>query len=323
MNARSNRISSRTTPRRIRLAVTRASALVVCGAALAAHAYAASHEHNVNLSRTGDDLTSCDQVRSRFGDGDSPMAKAQQTFTLPRASTPVLQVHLEESGGIAVSGWDRDDYQVIACKMAAASTDVQARERLKQIDVGFDGGRLALSGPADDWMVYFLVRVPKNAVLDLATTNAPLDLRDIQGTITAHAENGPIALAGCRGDIQVDAENGPVSIRAGGGKQRLAVKNGPLEVRLEGKRWDGDSFVASAKNGPVRIDIPDGYESGVRLDVSQHSPLLCRSCEGNLGTTADGMRTLEFGKSAPVVRISAQNGPVDVKGGQVRTTRSI
>jgi DUF4097 and DUF4098 domain-containing protein YvlB len=42
-----------------------------------------------------------------------------------------------------------------------------------------------------------------------------------------------------------------------------------------------------------------------------------------MGTTEDGMRTFEFGKSAPLVRISAQNGPVNVKGGQVRTTRSI
>jgi hypothetical protein len=42
-------------------------------------------------------------------------------------------------------------------------------------------------------------------------------------------------------------------------------------------------------------------------------------------TTADGARTLQFGKSAPVVRISAQNGPVDIKGGrlQVKTSRSI
>jgi hypothetical protein len=305
----------------------RAAALVLCGASLATAAHASSHEHNVSVSRSEGNLTSCDQVRARFGDGDDPMpmAKAEQTFTLPRASTPALQMHLEASGGIAVSGWDRDDYQVLACKMAAASTDAEAHERLKQIDLSFDGGTLAMSGPKDDWMVYFLVKAPKNAVLDLEAKNSPLDLRDVEGKITARSENGPIALAGCRGDIQVDAENGPVSSRAGGGKQRLAVKNGPLEVRLEGKRWEGESLDASARNGPVRVDIPDGYESGVRLDVSQNSPLLCRSCEGDMKTTADGARTLQFGKSAPVVRISAQNGPVDIKGGQlqVKTSRSI
>ena len=301
------------------------AALLLCGTAMATGARASSHQHTLNLSRTGGDLTTCDQVRARFGDGDDPlpMAKAEQTFTLPRASTPVLQMHLEESGGMAVSGWDRDDYQVLACKMAAAPTDAEAAERLQQIHVGLDAGRLSLSGPEDDWLVYFFVRAPKNAVLDLAVKNSPLDLRDIQGRITARTQNGPIALAGCRGDIQVDAENGPVSSKAGGGKQRLAVTNGPLDVRLEGKRWDGDSFEASAKNGPVRLDIPEGYESGVRLDVSKNSPLLCHSCDGDMGTTADGMRTLEFGKSTPVVRISAQNGPVDIKGGQMRTSRSI
>jgi hypothetical protein len=301
--------------------------ILLCGAALAAPALASSHEHNVSLSRSDGQLSSCDQIRATFGDGDAPMpmAKAEQTFTLPRASTPALQMHLDESGGIAVSGWDKEDYQVIACKMAAASTHDEANEHLKQIDVSFDGGTLALSGPKDDWTVYFLVKAPKNAVLDLEAKNSPIDLRDVQGKITAHSENGPIALAGCRGDIQVDAENGPVTMKAGGGKQRLAVKNGPLEVKLEGKRWDGDSLEANARNGPVRVDIPDGYESGVRLDVSQNSPLLCRSCEGDMRTTADGARTLEFGKSPAQVRISAQNGPVDVKGGQfqVKTSRSI
>lgn len=308
-----------------RLTPLGAAALVVCAAALATPAYASSHEHTLNLSRSGDDLTSCDQVQARFGDGDDPlpMARSEQTFTIPRASTAALTMHLDTSGGIAVSGWDRDDYQVTACKIASGATHEEAADRLKQIDVGFDGGHLSLSGPSDDTLVYFLVRAPKNAVLDLAAKNSPLDLRDIQGTITARAENGPIALAGCRGNIQVDAENGPVSSKAGGGRQRLSVKNGPLEVRLEGKRWEGDGFEASARNGPVRVDIPDGYESGVRLDVSKNSPLLCSSCEGNMGTTEDGMRTFEFGKSAPLVRISAQNGPVNVKGGQVRTTRSI
>jgi hypothetical protein len=310
---------------RIPRAAAIAAAVALSVPVSAACAFASSHEHSLNVTRADGDLTSCDQVHARFGDGDDPMpmAKAEQTFTLPRASTPVLQMHLDDSGGIAVSGWEKDDYQVIACKMAAASTDAQASERLKEIDVAFDGGRLSLSGPGEDWLVYFLVKAPKKAVLDLAAKNSPIGLRDIEGKITASTENGPIALVSCRGDIQVDAENGPVSIKAGGGRQRLAVKNGPLDVRLEGKRWEGDSLEASARNGPVHVDIPDGYESGVRLDVSKNSPLRCRSCEGDAGTTAGSVRTLEFGRSAPVVRISAQNGPVDVKGGQVRTTGSI
>ncbi|HEV8120693.1 MAG TPA: hypothetical protein VGQ67_06840, partial [Candidatus Polarisedimenticolia bacterium] len=123
-----------------RLTPLGAAALVVCAAALATPAYASSHEHTLNLSRSGDDLTSCDQVQARFGDGDDPlpMARSEQTFTIPRASTAALTMHLDTSGGIAVSGWDRDDYQVTACKIASGATHEEAADRLKQIDVGFD-----------------------------------------------------------------------------------------------------------------------------------------------------------------------------------------
>ena len=300
-------------------AVARAAVVALAGAlVLASAAWATSH--SVNISTHDDQaIASCDQIVPTFGDHGHPlpMARDQRQFTLPRSATPVLEMHLSVSGGMALTGWDGKDYAVTACLAAGGRSDARASEVLHQIDVGFDGGRLSVNGPEDaDWMVYVIVRVPKDAVLDLSSANAPIDLRDIGGRIKARVDNGPIALDRCRGEIDVEAQNGPVSVHSGGGRQRLEVTNGPLEIELDGGSWDGEGIDAHAENGPLSLKIPSGYGSGVSVALSEHSPLECAAgCGEAAGVAPDGTRRLHFGPAHPVIRVSAENGPVEIDSG--------
>jgi hypothetical protein len=282
---------------------------------------AAAGTHNFSISQPDDAaVQSCDQMRVSFGDSRHPlpMARAEQEFTLAQGATPQLVIHLEESGGMSFTGWDRNEYGITACLAAGARNESRATEVLHQIGIALDEGRVSVRGPdQEDWMVYFIVRVPNDAVLDLASINSPIELRDVSGRIKARVENGPISLADCRGEVDVQAENGPVSVQSGGGRQRLRVHNGPLEIALEGQRWDGEGIDAHAENGPVSLKFPDDYQSGVRLEMSGNSPLQCRSagCYDRIGDEGDGPRRIDFGSSRPVIRVSAQNGPVDIESG--------
>lgn len=296
------------------------AAVVALAGALALASMARATTHGVSLStKGGRTLESCDQVRPEFKEHDRtlPTVREEKRFTLPRGSTPLLEMHLEAQGGIAVAGHDGPDYAVTACLAAAGADDARAADVMRRVDVGFDHGRLALHGPEDEnWMVYFIVRVPKDAALDLRSANAPIDLRDVGGRIKVRVQNGPIALDDCRGDIDVEAENGPVSTRAGGGHQHLYVTNGPLDIALDGGRWDGAGIDAHAENGPLRLSIPKDYSSGVSVAVSDHSPLQCSAGCGDAGQTApDGTRRLHFGPAQPVIRVSAENGPVKIDAG--------
>jgi len=279
-------------------------------------------DYSLSINMKDDEaVVSCDQLRVSFGDhGDPlPMARAEQEFTLAQGATRELSIHLEESGGMSLIGWDKPEYGLTACLAAGARSEKHASDVLHQIGIALDEGRVSVSGPAEGrWMVYFIVRVPNDAVLDLASTNSPIDLRRVVGRIKARVENGPISLADCRGDIDVLAENGPVSVQAGAGRQRLRVLNGPLEIDLEGRRWDGEGIDAHAQNGPVSLRFPDDYQSGVRLEMSKHSPLHCprsAGCQFRDEDEASGLRRLDFGSSRPVIRVSAQNGPVDIRSG--------
>ena len=84
---------------------------------------------------------------------------------------------------------------------------------------------------------------------------------------------------------------------------------------------------AHAQNGPVSLKFPDDYKSGVRLEMSKHSPLHCprsAGCQFRDEDEASGLRRLDFGSSRPVIRVSAQNGPVEIQSGApVRRSASI
>jgi hypothetical protein len=295
--------------------------LVLIASVAAAPGTARATSSNVTIDVHDDGpIVDCSQLDVRFGSGRSPLptARAEKRFTLAKSATPLLELHLTEQGGMSIIGGDGNDYAVTACLVAGARDDGAAGAVLENVTLDLDGGRLAVQGPDDgDWIVYLIVRAPKGAALDLLAVNAPIDLRDFSGRIKARTENGPISLARCSGSIDVEARNGPVSVQAGGGRQRLQVSNGPLAIALEGRRWAGEGIDARAENGPVSLTFPEDYESGVRVTMSALSPLVCTSggCEEVAHRLPGGGRSLDFGASQPIIRVSAENGPVQIDNG--------
>ena len=302
------------------------TAILMLAGGLAAPGVVAS-DRNVSISIDDEEkiVERCDQIRVQFGRTGRPPARSERSFRFDRSEVPKLVMHLEESGGMTLTGWDRADYSVTACLAAGGKDDARAARDLERIQVGFDHGHLSMSGPEDGaWLVYFIVRVPDGADLDLASQNEPIGLRDVTGHIRARTQNGPVSLESCSGDIEVAAQNGPVSVRAGGGRQRLSVQNGPLAVTLEGSRWEGEGIDADVENGPVSVTIPRRYQSGVSLEMSAYAPLSCQAgCEVEDGGPG-ALRRVQFGGSKPVIRISSGNGPVAIDSGTpARRTRSI
>jgi DUF4097 and DUF4098 domain-containing protein YvlB len=99
-----------------------------------------------------------------------------------------------------------------------------------------------------------------------------------------------------RGDVDIDTQNGPIS------------------VKLSGNRWDG-KLEAHARNGPLSLSLPEGYASAVTVESSGRSPFQCRAkaCGEARKNWDEDSRRIEFGSSAPVVRLSTVNGPVSIR----------
>jgi hypothetical protein len=275
---------------------------------------------NYSLSVDSNNAERCSDLRVSSKNGE--VAQVAESVTLGPRDLSALEI--EDNGGhsvVQVRGWDRADYQVETCKIAVSDTLGSAESLVRGINVSRSAGRLTTFGPNTNngqWQVYFLIRVPRNASLDLATKNGPISVEGVAGITKVRAVNGPLALKNCGGQIDAQTTNGPISFSGGGGDVRLVAQNGPVSVELSGDAWNGSQLDAKTVNGPVSISIPENYRSGVRLQTSGHGPLSCNiaACRAALTdlTSFSSSRTIQLNGSADTVRVSTSNGPVSVNG---------
>jgi DUF4097 and DUF4098 domain-containing protein YvlB len=277
-------------------------------------ARASRHHHSVNISGGHrHPAANCSDLRIRFDDRDAVVRSEERTLT--KAEAAVLQVHSYTNGGVQVVGWDKETYSVTACKATAASGD--AERILSQITMSIEGGKVSTKGPADDdeWTVYLLVRSPKSATIDVETANGPLSFYDVDGKLTARAKNGPISLKNFSGDAEITAVNGPISLDGSKGNVRIHTENGPISVELAGNTWSGAGLTADAKNGPLTLMVPSGYQSSFVVESTNYAPVSCKAsiCDNSRKTWDDNHRRIEYGSAPAMIRLSTVNGPVSVQ----------
>jgi len=267
---------------------------------------------NLNVTTHGE-ISSCDSLDIYSDDGK--VARSEEALTAPN-SPAGLHLKAGERGGVVVRGSDRADYAIKICKAATGQDQAGAEALLRQISVSLQGDELVAQGPRDDdWLVYLIVDAPKNGNLRAETTNGPLGFHDFQGKATVQTKNGPISFKNCNGEISAEVQNGPISVKGGGGTLHLKAQNGPLSVELSGNSWSGAGLSASTVNGPLSLKLPEGYQSGVRVEMSGHSPVRCKAklCEqANRNWGDEDQKSIQFNGSNPVVKMSTVNGPVSI-----------
>ena len=273
------------------------------------------HHHSFSISSGHrQPATDCSDLRIRLDDQDAVVRSEERTLTKSEAA--VLQVHPHSNGGVQVVGWDKETYSVTACKAAADSGEA-AERILSQITMTIENGRVSTKGPGDEeaWTVYLLIRAPKSASIDMETMNGPISLYDVDGKLTARAHNGPISLKSFSGDAEITAVNGPISLEGSRGSMRIHTENGPISVALEGKTWSGTGLTADAKNGPLTLMVPSGYQSSFVVESTNYAPVSCKAsiCDNARRTWDDEHRRIEYGSAPATIRLSTVNGPVSVQ----------
>ena len=271
-----------------------------------------SWEGSRSSTTVRNEVTDCDDYDIRFG-YERPL-RGEEDRMIPVSAGP-LSVEAAQNGGIGVSGWERNEYAIKLCSAAISSRGQSAEQRLRQIRLEISGGQLKVLGPDDgDWIAHLIIRAPAGAALEFTSTNGPIDIRHFNGKFQANSTNGPIAVSDFTGDGRAETQNGPISFRGSRGNLRLRAQNGPISVELTGSRWEGGEFDASTQNGPVSLSLPANYQSTVRVDASEHSPVTCRAsqCRQSARTWETPSR-IEFGSGSPVVRLSTLNGPVSIE----------
>ena len=266
-----------------------------------------------NYSSAGsDDAQSCEQMHTDFG--WRPTARAEQTLSFTASEAPKLSFQENRNSGIRVTGWNKNEYAVLACKTATGTNQEEAKSILSQIQIQHSGGNLSITGPSTEgerqWSVMLLVKAPSNSGLDLSVHNGPLSVSSMAGGGSLHAQNGPISLKDSSGDFTVETRNGPISYSGRGGNVKLNAQNGPIEVDVAGEQWTGE-LNGQAVNGPIELLLPTKFNSGVEVE-NYHAPMSCNAdlCRGNV--RMDGHR-MTLGGSNAVIHLSTEHGPITVQ----------
>ena len=211
------------------------------------------------------------------------------------APAGALRVAPGTNGGVAIEGWTGNRVEIHARIEARAGSDAEARALAETVRVSTTSG-ISATGPENDrdsnWNINFLVYVPLNSDLDIATENGPLSVRSVSGRMTLETLNGPLALSQIGGNVHARAENGPISIR------------------LEGDSWQGEGLDAETINGPVTLSVPDGYNAQLETGTD-NGPF---ASEIPLTVTVMGRMRGPFnttlGRGGAPIRVVTTNGPV-------------
>jgi DUF4097 and DUF4098 domain-containing protein YvlB len=255
---------------------------------------------------------SCADLKVRSSNGET--AQVNESFTLSKAEAPILELNASERGHIRVRGWDRADYSVETCKIAAAETRGAAEQTAKGISVGHTAERISYSGPAagsEEWMAVFFVHAPRDASVDLEVKNGLIEVRGVNGTVKVRATNGPVAVADCGGNVEAHTTNGPIAFSGDRGEVHLTAQNGPIAVKFTTESWNGAQLEARTINGPLAVSLPENFRSGMRLETSGHAPIACSAAPCR-GAWRDE-RTMQINGNNGSIRLSTENGPVAIR----------
>lgn len=242
-----------------------------------------------------------DPCRDHFGDDDR--TSVCHMVELSTRATGSLRIDPGTNGGAEVESYDGTEVQVKAYVASWAGSDDDARSLNTQIQVTLQNGVLQADGPStrhsDGWSVIFVVRVPQHQDLDIETTNGPISVDGVTGTLRLETVNGPVTLDGVGGDVHA------------------RLQNGPLTVGLTGTEWSGTGLDASTVNGPLTISVPEGYnaqlESGTTNGpMNAEIPMTVQTMGGHrrqsLSTT--------FGRGGAMLRAVTTNGPLTIRRGR-------
>jgi hypothetical protein len=262
----------------------------------------AQRDRSSRTSRRSDDSRSwLDRCRDNGNDDDDARFCEERTLGWRAQGGLALTVDASPNGGVSVTGWDRDSVAVVVRIQTHGEDDAEARDIARQVRVTNDNGTLRADGPGmrrhQSWSVSFEIMAPRRVDLSLDTQNGPLEVENVMGRLRLSAQNGPLSLQRVAGDVQARAQNGP------------------LHVALTGTRWEGAGLDAETQNGPLVLEVPDGYNAELEtgtingpMDIG--FPIMV---QGRIGMGGRRRITTTLGTGGATIRAVTTNGPAVIR----------
>ena len=200
---------------------------------------------------------------------------------------------ITSGGDITVKTADISEVRITAREIIKASTDAEADELLKKLDLRMEqsgndvlaeakyqsGGGLHWGGQSV--MVSFTVTLPTKFNADLHTSGGDIVVASLTGKVKARTSGGNLSFERIEGDLDGGTSGGDITLKEGtaraqlstsGGNIRVARAGGPTEVETSGGDIVLESVTdligAHTSGGNVRAFITGPLQHDVKLSTS-------------------------------------------------------
>ncbi|HXW08552.1 MAG TPA: DUF4097 family beta strand repeat-containing protein [Vicinamibacterales bacterium] len=239
----------------------------------------------------------CDLVTAEFRHTET--AEWRKTFDLqPGGRVSVGNVN----GRIAVEPSEGNTVEVVAVKTAKAASPEAAKQALERIEIVDQASPDTVSVETkirrvSSWFgsggaqVGYTVRVPSGAVMRFTTVNGGVEVRGVDGQLTAETTNGGIVVRDITGSVEASTTNGGIDVDV-------------LELSEAGARLE-------CTNGGIKLRLPPTARATISASVAN----------GGIDTGGLQLETLESSRrrlearlngGGPQVRIEGTNGGIRI-----------
>jgi DUF4097 and DUF4098 domain-containing protein YvlB len=187
---------------------------------------------------------------------------SRTTVVETRRLEPGGTFHLENvNGGVEVTTWDEPRVRIEADKAAGSQAALEAlrvevRGEGTRVDVETHHPHLGFFRSAA--RVNYRVSVPKDARVEVETTNGAISIFGTAGAVRTGTTNGSIEVADASGAVEAGTTNGSVRAQLStvehGASYRFTTTNGSVRLTVP-EEVDG-TFKASTVNGGISTDLP-------------------------------------------------------------------
>jgi DUF4097 and DUF4098 domain-containing protein YvlB len=197
-------------------------------------------------------LTACDIEDFNQGRFTADFHQAQPLGVSGKVSVETF------NGSIEVSPWDQDTVDISATKYGPSQ---QAADDLEiRVDHTADTVSVRAVHPSirhGNQGAKFVLRVPRNAVVDrLTTSNGGIRVSQVTGPSHLHTSNGTIHALDLAGSLDAQTSNGSITaeLARAAGPIRAESSNGSINLRLPGDFRD--DVRAHTSNGSITVHLP-------------------------------------------------------------------
>jgi DUF4097 and DUF4098 domain-containing protein YvlB len=198
-----------------------------------------------------------------------PQDRFHEDFHFSYPIQPKARIDVESfNGAIEIDSWDKNEVEIGGTKYGSTEEGMKSiKIDVHHTDTSLEVRAVKPSERTGNMGAKFVLHVPRSAELDrIVTSNAHIEVADVERAAHLKSSNGSIKVSGVHGDVDAHTSNASITAEALDGGVRLTTSNGSIHAeKLTG------SLEADTSNSSIVAQLDRSPSTPVKLNTSNGS----------------------------------------------------